>query len=100
MALTPARIGTYFLAGSALGTGAFFFGAAFHVYLIGLQQTEASKPGIYLSLVPVFVVGPAWVILSERLGTWQWMGAVIVIVAVTGISLISSKDENTTGRTS
>lgn len=97
--LAPTRIGTPFLAGSALGTGALYYGAAFYVYLIGLQNTEASEAGIYLSLVPVFAIGLAWVILAERLGTSQWLGAVIVVVAVAGISAISGKGERTTGRT-
>jgi len=97
--LAPTRIGTLFLAGSALGTGAIYYGAAFYVYLIGLQSTEASKAGIYLSLVPVFAIGLAGVILAERLGTSQWLGAVIVVVAVAWISTISSKDEGTKGRT-
>ncbi|WP_159808720.1 DMT family transporter [Litoreibacter roseus] len=97
--LAPTRIGTPFLVGSALGTGAIYYGAAFYVYLIGLQKTEASKAGIYLSLVPVFAIGLAWVILAERLGVLQWIGAVIVVVAVARISAISSTDKNTTGST-
>lgn len=94
--LTSTRTGSPFLAGSALGTGAIYYGAAFYVYLIGLQNTEASKAGIYLSLVPVFAIGLAWVILAERLGSSQWIGAMIVVVAVAGISAISSKDKSTT----
>lgn len=97
--LTPTRTGNPFLAGSALGTGAIYYGVAFYVYLIGLQKTEASKAGIYLSLVPVFAIGLAWVILAERLGTSQWIGTVIVVVAVAGVSVISSKDESTTSET-
>ncbi|MCV3272691.1 DMT family transporter [Roseobacter sinensis] len=97
--LAPTRIGTPFLVGSALGTGAIYYGAAFYVYLIGLQKTEASKAGIYLSLVPVFAIGLAWVILAERLGVLQWIGAVIVVVAVARTSAISSTDKNTTGST-
>lgn len=95
MDITPTRIGPVFLAGSALGTGAIYYGAAFYIYLIGLQHTEASKAGIYLSLVPVFAIGLAWVVLAERLGNSQWLGAIIVIAAVAGISTISSKDERT-----
>ena len=97
MELSPTRIGTLFLAGSALGTGALYYGAAFYIYLIGLQNTEASKAGIYLSLVPVFAIGLAWVILAERFGISQWIGAVIVVVAVAGISAISGKGQRATG---
>lgn len=99
MDLTTTRIGTLFLAGSALGTGAIHYGAAFYVYLIGLQHTEASKAGIYLSLVPVFAIGLAWVILAERLSTSQWLGAMIVVAAVAGLSTFSGKDESTTRKT-
>jgi drug/metabolite transporter (DMT)-like permease len=97
--LTSTRTGNPFLAGSALGTGAIYYGAAFYVYLIGLQKTEASKAGIYLSLVPVFAIGLAWIILAERLGISQWIGAAIVIVAVAGISAISNTDGDTADRT-
>lgn len=85
--------GSLFLMGSAFGTGVIYYGAAFYVYLIGLQNTEASKAGIYLSLVPVFAIALAWFMLAERLVMLQWLGAAIVIGAVGALSILSSWQE-------
>lgn len=95
--LTPTRVGTNFMAGSAFGTGVIYYGCAFYVYLIGLQSTEVSKAGIYLSLVPVFAIALAWLILSERLMAMQWIGAVVVVGAVAGISAMSARDHGSAG---
>lgn len=92
MDLTPTRTGTTFIAGSALGTGIIYYGMAFYVYLIGLQNTEASKAGIYLSLVPVFAIALAWIILAERLLTVQWIGAFVVVGAIISISILSAQE--------
>lgn len=89
--LAETSTGTAFLAWSAFGTGAIYYGAAFYIYLIGLQKTEASTAGVYLSLVPVFAIGLAWGLLSERLAPLQWVGAVTVICAVGTISLLSTR---------
>lgn len=89
---TPASFGTVYLASSAFGTGVIYYGAAFYMYLIGLQNTEASKAGVYLSLVPVFAIGLAWFLLAERLTLLQWIGAAVVIVAVLGVSLLSIRE--------
>lgn len=91
--VTSTNYGSPFLIGSAFGTGVIYYGAAFFVYLIGLQNTEASKAGIYLSLVPVFAIALAWFLLDERLAPLQWLGAAIVICAVGGLSALSAKQE-------
>ncbi len=90
VALAGIRAGTFFLAGSAFGTGVIYYGAAFYVYLLGLQHTEASRAGVYLSLVPVFVIALAWALLNERLTPLQWVGAAIVIGAVAGLARLSA----------
>ncbi len=69
-----------------------YYGMAFYVYLIGLQSTEASTAGIYLSLVPVFAIALAWMILSEQLLAVQWIGAIIVVGAVVSISVLSDRE--------
>ncbi len=89
--LAETSTGSVFLAWSAFGTGTVYYGVAFYIYLIGLQKIEASIAGVYLSLVPVFAIGLAWGLLSERLAPLQWVGAVTVICAVGGISLLSAR---------
>lgn len=89
----PTGSGSLFVALSAFGTGMIYYGAAFYVYLIGLQVTEASKAGIYLSLVPVFAIGLAWVVLGERLSPLQWIGASVVVLAVVGLSVLSAMED-------
>ncbi|MEL7252776.1 MAG: DMT family transporter [Pseudomonadota bacterium] len=91
--VSPTHFGSPFLMGSAFGTGVIYYGAAFYIYLIGLQNTEASKAGIYLSLVPVFAIALAWFLLAERLAPMQWLGAAVVICAVGGLSALSARQE-------
>lgn len=88
--LAETRVGSMAVAGSAVATGAIYYGLAFYVYLIGLRSTEASTAGMYLNLVPVFAIALASAALAERLNTAQWIGAVVVVGAVTGISMLSA----------
>lgn len=71
---------------SAFAIGMIYYSAAFLIYMVGLRRTEASKAGIYLSLVPVFTIGLATAMLSERLTTWQMLGSALVVASVAGIS--------------
>jgi len=89
--LAATRTGTAFLSLSAFGTGAIYYGAAFYIYLVGLQKTQASIAGVYLSLVPAFSICLAWVLLAERLASIQWVGAITVVFAIGAISLLSAR---------
>lgn len=93
MDLTETRVGSSFLILSAAGTGVIYYGLAFYVYLIGLQKTEATTAGAYLNLVPVFAIGLASAILAEQLSSVQWVGALVVIGALTGISLLAPRPD-------
>ena len=79
--------------GAAAVTGAIYYGAAFLLYLYGLRHLEASKAGIYLSLVPVFTITLALVILDEVLTVQQLVGGVVVILAVSGVAWLSAKEQ-------
>ncbi|MEM8971218.1 MAG: DMT family transporter [Pseudomonadota bacterium] len=74
---------------AAAFTGAIYYGAAFLFYLFGMAKVEASKAGIYLSLVPVFTVGLAYVFLDELLTRGQMAGAVLILVSVGCVAILS-----------
>lgn len=80
-------------------TGIIYYGLAFWLYLLGLQKIPASLAGLYLNLVPVFTIGLAFVVLDEVLTGTQWIGAAIVLVAVSAISLLIVRGEQVSGRT-
>lgn len=82
------RVSLPSLAAAAL-TGAIYYGAAFLFYLFGLAKVEASKAGIYLSLVPVFTVGLAYVFLDELLTRGQMAGGVLILVSVSCVAVLS-----------
>ncbi|MEM9757362.1 MAG: DMT family transporter, partial [Pseudomonadota bacterium] len=88
-ALVPTSVGTLRLALYSIATGAIYYGAAFYAYIIGLERTPASTAGVYLTLIPVFVIALAWLFLSERLAHVQWLGAGMVVLAVGAMSALS-----------
>ena len=68
---------------SAIVSGWLYYGIAFWLYLTGLQRTPASVAGQYINLIPVFGIAASSLFLGEQLSTRQWVGAVIIVVAVT-----------------
>ncbi|MEO1193160.1 MAG: DMT family transporter [Pseudomonadota bacterium] len=75
-----------FSALAAGGTGALYYGVAFYVYLIGLARMEAGRAGVFLTLVPVFSIALAALLLGERFAAIQWMGAAVVLAALFALS--------------
>jgi drug/metabolite transporter (DMT)-like permease len=51
--------------------------------------------GLYINLVPVFGVAAAAVLLDERLVGRQWLGAALVIGAVSALALAQSRRDRT-----
>ena len=78
--LTPAG-----LVAAAL-SGALSFGLGYLFYLGGLRHLPASRAAAVVYLVPVFGVASAS-LLGERLSPVQWLGALVVTVAVGAISV-------------
>jgi drug/metabolite transporter (DMT)-like permease len=70
----------------ALTSGIVYYGLAFWFYITGLKETPASLASLFLNLIPIFGVSGAMLFLGERLGPVQWLGAVVIITAVLGIS--------------
>ncbi|CAN5261398.1 hypothetical protein BH18ACT5_BH18ACT5_03860 [soil metagenome] len=46
----------------------------------------ATEAGTFLNLIPIFGVAASYVFLAERLSGRQWIGTVLIIVAVGAIS--------------
>jgi probable blue pigment (indigoidine) exporter len=71
---------------SALGSGVLYYAAAYWFYLTALRDVPASFAAVSFYLIPVFGVAGAFLLLGERLEPRQWVGAVIVLVAVAAVS--------------
>jgi len=66
-------------------SGLTYYTFAFWFYIVGLKQVPASTAGQFLNLIPIFGVAGATLFLGERLGSAQWLGAILILVAVAGI---------------
>ncbi len=62
--------------------GVVYYALAFWLYIIGLKRAPASLAGLFLNLIPLFGVGGAYLFLGERLASAQWLGAIVILVAV------------------
>jgi len=58
------------------------YAVAFWLYLTGLQHLPSNRAALFLTLIPVFGVGGAAVVLGERLALAQWVGAAVVLAAI------------------
>lgn len=74
----------------AVLSGLLYYGVAFWLYLNGLAKVSASVAGSFIPLTPVFGVAGALVI-GEQLSGRQWLGAAVVVSAVTFIALTQSR---------
>lgn len=82
---------------SALVAGALYYGVAFWFYLRGLRTCPPAVAGLFINLVPVFGVTAAAVLLDERLAGRQWIGAVIVLTAITALALVQARPSRQRG---
>jgi len=67
---------------SAIGSGILYYGIAYWLYLSGLREVPASLAAVSFYLIPVFGMAAGFVLLGERLGPGQWLGAAIVLAAI------------------
>jgi len=79
--LLPSQVSVVGL-GSAIGSGVLYYGAAYWCYLSALRRLPASQAAASFYLIPVFGVGGGVLLLGERLGPEQWVGTVLVVLAV------------------
>lgn len=79
---------------AAAASGVLYYGLAFWLYLTGLRQVSASVAGSFITLVPVFGVAAGYLV-GERLTAQQWVGAGVVVIAITAIALRQANSDET-----
>lgn len=72
---------------SALGSGVLYYAAAYWFYLAALRSVPASIASTSFYAIPVFGVAAGFLLLGDRLGAVQWIGALIVAIAVVAIAI-------------
>jgi drug/metabolite transporter (DMT)-like permease len=60
------------------------YGLAFWAYLIGIKRLEVPVAALFLNLIPLFTIAIAGFYLGEWLSSIQWIGALILLIAVVG----------------
>jgi drug/metabolite transporter (DMT)-like permease len=70
---------------SAIGSGVLYYAAAYLFYLSALKSVPASFAAVSFYLIPIFGIAGAALLLGEHLDARQWLGAVVVLVAVFAI---------------
>jgi drug/metabolite transporter (DMT)-like permease len=70
----------------AVVSGALGYGLAFLLYLAATQYQSASRLSIYLTLIPVFGIMSAYLLLGERIVPIQGLGSMLVLSAMMGIT--------------
>lgn len=89
VAIVPATLTVAGVA-STVASGLVYYGLAYWCYLYALRFVPASVAAASFYLIPVFGVAAATVI-GDRLTPIQLAGAVVIILAVAGISLTHSR---------
>jgi drug/metabolite transporter (DMT)-like permease len=77
---------------SAIVSGVLYYAAAYWLYLGALRRVPASVASASFYLIPIVGVAAGAVVLGERLGITQWIGAALVLVSVFGILARSVAD--------
>lgn len=80
---------------SAATSGLLYYAVAFWLYLSGLRGVPASTAGVFINLVPVFGIAVGHLMLAERLTARQWLGAAVVVAAVTSVALLRAAPART-----
>lgn len=70
---------------SAVVSGLLYYAVAFWFYLTGLRRVSAATAGVFINLIPVFGIAAGHLLLAERLTGRQWLGGMLIVVAVGGI---------------
>jgi drug/metabolite transporter (DMT)-like permease len=70
---------------SAVGSGALYYAGAYWFYLGALRHVPASLAAVSFYLIPIVGVAAGALLLGERLDPRQWVGAIVVVVAILAI---------------
>ncbi len=92
---SPQSLGSVSAAGwiSAVVAGALYYGVAFCFYLAGLKRVSPGYAGLFITLVPLFGVSVSAAFLGERLSERQWVGAAMIIVAITLAAALQARTD-------
>jgi len=71
-------------------SGILYYGLAFWCYLSALSRVPATVAGAFLPLIPVFGVAAGYLV-GERLTDRQWIGAAVVVTAVTAVAALQHR---------
>ena len=82
---------------SAVVSGVLYYALAFWLYLTGLRRIPAALAGLFLNLIPIFGVATGYLI-GERLSPRQWLGSVLIVVAVGALLWARSRPTTLTAR--
>lgn len=69
-----------------IASGIIQYALAFWLYLQAIKTIRVSIAAQFLSLIPIFGVGGAYLFLGERLSLVQGLGMLLVVGAITGIA--------------
>jgi probable blue pigment (indigoidine) exporter len=75
---------------SAVVSGVLYYAAAYWLYLGALRRVPAALAASSFYLIPIVGVTAGAILLGERLGPTQWIGAAVVLASVLGILFRSS----------
>jgi drug/metabolite transporter (DMT)-like permease len=81
-------------AASAVGSGLLYYAFAYSLYISALRKVRASIAAASFYLIPMFGVGAA-AAFGERLEPIQWLGAMLVVGAVTVITIRAAQPTET-----
>jgi len=81
--------------GSAIVSGVLYYGVAFFLFVGALRRVSAAVSGLFINLVPVFGIIAAYLMLNERLGPLEWLGAATVLGAMTVLLLTGAREAQT-----
>jgi probable blue pigment (indigoidine) exporter len=87
--ILPARMTMAGIA-SAVASGLLYYAFAYSFYISALRRVRASIAAASFYLIPVFGLAGGWLI-GERLDARQWVGALVVVVAVAIITIRAAR---------
>ncbi len=79
---------------SAVGSGLLYYAGAYWFYLGALRRVPASLASVAFYLIPIVGLAAGAALLGDRLDARQWLGALIVLVAVLGVWIDSRSVES------
>jgi drug/metabolite transporter (DMT)-like permease len=77
----------------ALLSGTTQYALSFWLFLHAMNELGATRSSILLVLPPLFTICGSFFFLQEQLTTWQWLGIVVALLAVSAICSLKTKTD-------